>query len=141
MDELLKQIATKRKLIQGTRESLKRAVENQNAANTERQKSTIRKVADEIYELKVKVQEKRIEQVDSEEDIKTWTDSVDQELETWDDGIANPMKTMNVWKEREDDKTKQHEKEIEAKERHDIFKQKLEFDNAKGSKRWNMNCK
>ncbi len=70
MDELLKQINTKRKLIEGTRDSLKRALGNQNATSTERQKNTIRKVADEIYELKVKVQENRIERGDDEAEIK-----------------------------------------------------------------------
>ena len=63
MDEILKQIDTKRKLIQSTCEALKRAIDNKNLVSIERQRSTITKTANEVYELNVKVQELRIRKV------------------------------------------------------------------------------
>ena len=61
MDELLKQIDNKRELVRVTRDALKRAIENRSLTSIERQKGTITKTANEIYELKVNVQAIRIE--------------------------------------------------------------------------------
>ena len=82
MEGLLKKIETKRILIQSTLRTLKHVLDSQNITSAERQKNTIRKVADEIYELRVSVQESRIEKGDCEGEIKTWTDSIDNELGT-----------------------------------------------------------
>ena len=122
MEGLLKKIETKRVLIQSTLKTLKQALDSQNVTSAERQKNTIRKVADEIYELRVSVQESRIEKGDDDGEIKTWTDSIDNELGTWDNEITNASKTMNTWKEQEDEQAKLHKEEIEAKARQDLFK-------------------
>ena len=71
MDELLKQIDNKRELVRVTRDALKRAIENKSLTSIERQKGTITKTANEIYELKVNVQAIRIEKGDNAEDIQT----------------------------------------------------------------------
>ena len=89
MKGLLKKIETKRILIQSTLKTLKQTLDSQNVTSADRQKNTIRKVADEIYELRVSVQESRIEKGDDEGEIKTWTDSIDNELGTWDIEITN----------------------------------------------------
>ena len=81
------------------------------------------------------MQESRIEKGDDEEEIKTWTDSIDNELGTWDNEITNASKTMNTWKEQEDEQAKLHKEEIEAKARQDLFKEQLEFDQAKMKQR------
>ena len=122
-------------LIQSTLKTLKQALDSQNVTSAERQKNTIRKVADEIYELRVSVQENRIEKGDDEGEIKTWTDSIDNELGTWDNEITNASKTMTTWKEQEDEQAKLHKEEIEAKARQDMFKEQLEFDQAKMKQR------
>ena len=109
---------------------MKQALDSQNATSAECQKNTIRKVVDEIYKLRVSVQESRIEKGDDEGEIKTWTDSIDNELGTWDNEITNASKTM-TWKEQEDEQAKLHKEEIEAKTRQDLFKEQLEFDQAK----------
>ena len=71
MKGLLKKIETKRILIQSTLKTLKQALDSQNVTSADRQKNTIRKVADEIYELRGSVQESRIEKRDDEGEIKT----------------------------------------------------------------------
>ena len=128
MEGLLKKFETKRILIQSTLKTLKQALDSQNVTSAERQKKTIRKVADKIYELRVSVQESRIEKGDDEGEIKTWTDSIDNELGTWDNEITNASKTMTTWKEQEDEQAKLHKEEIEAKwtERNPVKTNKLE---------------
>ena len=128
MDEYLKQIGTKQKIIQGTRDAIKRAIENRNATSIERQRKTITKTAEEIYELKVKIHEIRIERGDNEDEIKTWTDSIERELETWDNEVASALKTTAEWKQQEDERAKLRELEMAAKEREEKFKQDMEFD-------------
>ena len=109
---------------------------SQNVTSAERQKNTIRKVADEIYELRAEsVQESRIEKGDDEGEIKTLTDSIDNELGNWDNEITNASKTMTTWKEQEDEQAKLHKEEIEVKARQDLFKEQLEFDQAKMKQR------
>ena len=135
MEGLLKKIETKRILIQSTPKTLKQALDSQNVTSAERQKNTIREVADEIYELRVSVQESCIEKGDDDEEIKTWTDSIDNELGTWDNEITNASKTINTWKEQEDEQAKLHKEEIEAKARQDLFKEQLEFDQEKMKQR------
>ena len=125
----------KRILIQSTLKTLKQALDSQNVTSAERQKNTIRKVADEIYELRVSVQESRIEKGDDDGEIKTWTESIDNELGTWDNEITNASKTINTWKEQEDEQAKLHKEEIEAKARQELFKEQLEFDQAKMKQR------
>ena len=44
-------------------------------------------------------------------------------------------KTMTTWKEQNDEQAKLHKEEIEAKTRHDLFKEQLEFDKAKMKQR------
>ena len=131
MEGLLKKIETKRILIQSTLKTLKQALDSQNVKSAERQKNTIRKVADEIYELRVSVQESRIEKGDDEGEIKTWTDSIDNELGTWDNEIANASKTMTTWKEQEDEQARLHKEEIEAKTRQDLFKRTIGIRSSK----------
>ena len=126
---------TERILIQSTLKTLKQALDSQNVTSAERQKNTIRKVADEIYELRVSVQENRIEKGDDEGEITTWTDSIDNELGTWDNEITNASKTMTTWKKQEDEQAKLHKEEIEAKARQDLFKEQLEFDQTKMKQR------
>ncbi|XP_028415664.1 uncharacterized protein LOC114539027 [Dendronephthya gigantea] len=128
MEEAIKQIEIKQKLAQGTCETLERAIERRNITSIERHKNTIRKTADEIYELKVKVQEIRIGNGDEASEIKTWTDSIELELERWDSEIAKTLKITNKWKQEEEEEAKLHKQEIEAKARHEQFEQQLEFD-------------
>ena len=99
-----------------------------NVTSAERQKKAIRKVADEIYELRVSVQESRMEKGDDEREIKTWTDNIDNELGTWDNEITKASKTVNTWKEQNDKQAKLHKEEIKAKARQDLFKEQFEFD-------------
>ena len=122
-------------MIQITLKTLKQGLDSQIVTSAERQKNTIRKVADEIYELRVSVQESRIEKGDDEGEIKTLTDSIDNELGNWDNEITNASKTMTTWKEQEDEQEKLHKEEIEAKARQDLFKEQLEFDQAKMKQR------
>jgi succinate dehydrogenase/fumarate reductase flavoprotein subunit len=89
MDELVKRIEAKRKVVQSTREAMKRAIENQNTASIQRQKNIIKKTVGEIYELKVEVQEIRIQKGDDEEEIQTWTNDMELELEAWDNELEN----------------------------------------------------
>ena len=114
---------------------------NANVTSAERQKKTIRKVADEIYELRVSAQESRMEKGDDEREIKTWTDSIDNELGTWDNEITKASKTVNTWKEQEDKQAKLHKEEIKAKARQDLFKEQIEFDQAKMKQGWSMSLK
>ena len=74
----------------------------------------------------MKVQELRIAKGDSAEDIKTWTDKIEQELETWDSETLNAQKTTAAWKQREKEDEKLYEKEMAAKERHELFKESME---------------
>ena len=81
------------------------------------------------------MQESRIEKGDDEGEIKTLTDSIDNELGNWDNEITNASKTMTTWKEQEDEQEKLHKEEIEAKARQDLFKEQLESDQAKMKQR------
>ena len=78
----MKQIKTKCELVLNVCDALKRAIENQSETNIERQKTTIAKTANEIHELKVKVQEMRIHKGDDKDEIKTWSESIEGDLET-----------------------------------------------------------
>ncbi|XP_028408199.1 uncharacterized protein LOC114530777 [Dendronephthya gigantea] len=131
MEELVKRIDTKRKVILSTSDTIKRAIENRNVASIERQRNTMRKAADEIYELKVQVQEIRIQKDDNEDEIQSWTKNIEQELESWDNEIAGILETTQEWKREDNKKAKSREQEIAAKERHDLFKEQLEYDKAK----------
>ncbi|CAB3994749.1 Hypothetical predicted protein [Paramuricea clavata] len=128
MDELLKQIDNKRELVRVTRDALKRAIENRSLTSIERQKGTITKTANEIYELKVNVQAIRIGKGDNAEDIQTWTENVDQELEIWDREINDASKATTEWKQQEDKETTMREQEKIAETRREIHKEQLEFD-------------
>ena len=129
MDELVKRIEAKRKVVQSTREAMKRAIENQNTASIQRQKNIIKKTVGEIYELKVEVQEIRIQKGDDEEEIQTWTNDMKLELEAWDNELENVSKWE--WKRKEEEEAKLRDQELAAKERQDLFKEQLEFDKAK----------
>ncbi|CAB4007350.1 Hypothetical predicted protein, partial [Paramuricea clavata] len=128
MDELLKQIDNKRELVRVTRDALKRAIENRSLTSIERQKGTITKTANEIYELKVNVQAIRIGKGDNAEDIQTWTENIDQELEIWDREINDASKATTEWKQQEDKETTMREQEKIAETRREIHKEQLEFD-------------
>ena len=131
MDELVKQIKTKRELVLSACDALKRAIENRSETNIGRQKTTITKNANEIHELKVKVQEMRIHKGDDKDEIKTWSESIEGDLETWDNKIAETQKTIRAWKEREQEDVKVREQELATKQRQDLFKESMEFDKAK----------
>ena len=128
MDELLKQIDNKRELVRVTRDALKRAIENRSLTSIDRQKGTITKTANEIYEIKVNVQAIRIEKGDKAEDIQTWTENIDQELEIWDREINDANKATTEWKQQEDKESTMREQEKVAEARREIHEEQLEFD-------------
>ena len=69
MEELMKQIGIKRKLIFNARETIKRSIEKRNTTGIERQKTTVSKLTSEIDHLKFRIQELRIERSDNDDEI------------------------------------------------------------------------
>ena len=131
MEELLKAIDTKRELLRVTRENIGKALDKKNATSVERQKKTIEKTVQEIYEIKVKIQELKIQSGEDIEETTQWASKIDQELEICDEEVPTVNNKITEWKRDENEKAKQAEEQIAGKLREELFREQLQFDKAK----------
>lgn len=76
----LKSIETKLALLQFTDEETANIIEKAQLSSLERQRKIVEKKVDEVHNLKVEIQEAKLQRGEKTDDIKNWTGEIDAAL-------------------------------------------------------------
>ena len=94
LEELIKAIERKFELLQFTHEDTPKTIEKGNLSGMERQKKTLESKVEEIHGLKVKIQELKFEQGEQAEDVRKWSNEVEQRVTAFDDVVSSLEKCV-----------------------------------------------
>ena len=72
----------------------------------ERKKTTVGKLTSKIYQLKLRIQELRIERGDNDDEIGKWLNEMDLELERFDREMDDVKQTTGNWEKEEQKRTR-----------------------------------
>ena len=80
IENLSKNIETKLRLVKFTQEQAEKSVETNNVLAMGRQMKTLTTKVGEVHQIKVKIQELKIEKGENIEDIQTWNAALEDKL-------------------------------------------------------------
>ncbi|CAB4002739.1 Hypothetical predicted protein, partial [Paramuricea clavata] len=119
IENLSKNIETKLRLIKFTQEQAEKSVETNNVLAMERQIKTLTMKVGEVHDIKVKIQELKIEKGENIEDIQTWNAALEDKLFAIEAQIAdvdNSLKRIGQ-KAIEAEKLKEEEMAAQSRQR------------------------
>ena len=103
MEELVKTLETKTQLLKLTRDDTPGVLAKGNLSALERQHKTLQSLLDEVHDVKLRVQEKKLAETSTEE-VKTWTIEIQTSLEPFEDAITEIEQTVKDLKDAENKK-------------------------------------
>ncbi|CAB4044395.1 Hypothetical predicted protein, partial [Paramuricea clavata] len=89
IENLSKNIETKLRFIKFTQEQAVKSVETNNVLAMERQIKTLTTKVGEVHDIKVKIQELKIEKGENIEDLQTWDAALEDKLFAIEEQIAD----------------------------------------------------
>lgn len=95
LEKLIKEIGTKLQLLEFKRSKGKDIVAKKNTATLERHVDALATLAKEVDEVKVKIEEKKLEEGLSMEEVCTWSNEIDEKIEGVDAEIEYLRKCLN----------------------------------------------
>ncbi|XP_028415015.1 uncharacterized protein LOC114538094 [Dendronephthya gigantea] len=131
IESLSKNIETKLKLISFTQEQAEKSVGTNNVLAIRRQIKTLTTKVSEIHEIKVKIQELKLENGDNIEDIQTWNTDLENKLFTVEAQIADMDMSLKRINQKAVKAEKFKEEEMAAQSRQRKFEDELKLEKAK----------
>ena len=128
MEELVKTLETKIQLLKLTRDDTAGVLAKRKLSALERQHKTLQFLLDEVHDVKLRVQEKKLAETSAEE-VKTWTTEIQTSLEPFEDAITEIEQAIKDLKLKDtENKKKQQEADIAAAlAREEKYKEQLNF--------------
>lgn len=96
-------------------------------SDLEHQERTISKKIVEIQEIEIQIQEKKFETGSSADDVKTWTDGIEQHMKKFEATLKELRQTIKDSKEREREENQRKEEQVRA----EAQQRQLEFEQEK----------
>ena len=93
MEELVKTLETKIQLLKLTRDDTPGVLAKGKLSALECQQKTLQSILDEVHDVKLCVQEKKLAETSAEE-VKTWTTVIQTSLEPFEDAIMEIEQTI-----------------------------------------------
>lgn len=121
----LKSIETKLALLQFTDEETANIIEKAPLSSLERQCKIIEKKVDEVHNLKVEVQEAKLQHGEKIDDIKKWTGEIDTALSEFEHSISEMEKIAKEIKRKQLEEEKQAELSFTAQMKEKQFQKEL----------------
>ena len=103
-DELIKKIERKFKMLKFTQDNMPRVLKRSKPRNLERQLKVFEDQSDQVLQLTVEVQEKRIQEGDEIDEIQAWSLDIEKRLEEFDetmDLLRKAVESLNKQTARE----------------------------------------
>lgn len=119
------------KLLKFTLEQGATDIQKRNITAMERQRKTLTNKVEEVHDIKVRVQELRIEKGDSLDEIQEWNAKLEDSVTWYEKAVADLDKSISEIKSDESQAAKQKEEETTAEIREQKFQEELRFEKAK----------
>ena len=130
MEELVKTLETKIQLLKLTRDDTLGVLAKGKLSALERQHKTLQSLLDEVHDVKLRVQEKKLAETSAEE-VKTWTTEIQTSLEPFEDAITVIEQTIKNLKDTENKKKQQEADNAATLAREEKYKEQLNFEKEK----------
>ena len=127
MEELVKTLETKIQLLKLTRDDTTGVLAKGKLSALERQHKTLQSLLDEVHDVKLRVQEKKLAETSAEE-VKTWTTEIQTSLEPFEDAITEIEQAIKDLKDTENKKKQQEADIAAALAREEKYKEQLNFE-------------
>ena len=112
LEELNKAIETKIQLLKFTHEQAEKAIEKGNITAMERQRKTLATKVEEVHDIQVKVQERRIEKGDNLEGIQGWNTKIEDSVAAYEKAVADLDKSVKEIRDKEVEAAKWKEERV-----------------------------
>lgn len=136
LEELNKAIETKIQLLKFTHEQAEKAIEKGNITAMERQRKTLATKVEEVHDIQVKVQERRIEKGDNLEEIQGWNTKIEDSVAAYEKAVADLDKSVKEIRDKEVEAAKWREERVAAEIREKKFEEELRLEKAKLEQRF-----
>ena len=136
LEELNKAIETKIQLLKFTHEQAEKAIEKGNITAIERQRKTLATKVEEVHDIQVKVQERRIEKGDNLEGIQGWNTKIEDSVAAYEKAVADLDKSVKEIRDKEVEAAKWREERVAAEIREKKFEEELRLEKAKLEQRF-----
>ena len=137
----LKSIETKLALLQFTDEETANIIEKAQLSSLERQRKIVERKVDEVHNLKVEIQEAKLQRGEKTGDIKEWTGEIDAALSKFEHSISEMEKIAKEIKRKKLEEEKQAELSFTAQMKEKQFEKELQFEEEKHEKRLHLEKK
>ena len=127
LDELLKQINGKLHMLKFTQEDTKRILEGNKIKAIERHAKVYENLIEQAHNIKVEVQQSKIEKGDVPEEVREWSREIEGKISVFEVAVEE-IKERIV---SEHTKVKSEEEKIEQEKRRQQFEQELKFEETK----------
>ena len=137
----LKSIETKLALLQFTDEETANIIEKAQLSVLERQRKIVEKKVDEVHNLKVEIQEAKLQRGKNTDDIKKWTGEIDAALSKFEHSISEMQKIAKEIKRKQLEEEKQPKLSFTAQMKEKQFEKELQFEEEIYEKRLHLEKK
>ena len=127
VEELLKQIDGKLRMLKFTEEDTPRVLKDHKVKAMERHTRVFEELIEQTHKLKIEVQQIRIEKGDTAEEVREWSLDIESKVSGFEEVVDEIKETIT----REHTKVKNEEEEIEKEKRRLHFEEELKFEETK----------
>ena len=127
LEKLIKEVGTKLQLLEFKKSKGKDIVEKKNTTTLERHVDALATLAKEVDEVKVKIEEKKLEEGLSMEEVCTWSNEIDEKIEGVDAEIEYLRKCLNEARQLAEKEKEDELRSIEREKQLEFEKEKLEM--------------
>jgi hypothetical protein len=127
VEELLKQIDGKLRMLKFTQEDTPRVLKDHKVKAMERHTRVFEELIEQTHKLKIEVQQIRIEKGDAAEGNREWSLDIESKVSGFEEVVDEIKETIT----REHTKVKNEEEEIEKEKRRLHFEEDLKFEETK----------
>ena len=131
----LKSMKTKIKLIKLTDEETQRTIEKGHVPSLERQQRVLKTKLEEVYSLKVEIQEFKIQSDEETDNIREWSSDIDSQLTTFEGNIEKLESVIKELNKRSLEQTKQDEEQLIEQMKKKQFEREMKFEEEKFEQR------
>ena len=138
-ENLSKKVAGKLGLLTYTKGETRAALDTKDCKGIERHLKIYESKIEEVFELKTKVQELKLEEGEDQEEIKAWSSKIDTEIKKFNPIMAELQKSVKeiISSERKEEErepllSKQRQHELQTELEKARYEQKLKFEKKLG---------
>lgn len=112
LEDLIKLMETKTEMLRFTHDETPRLLEEKHLSSMERQRKTLETKVEEVHDIKVRMQELKIQQGEKGDEIRDWSVKIEHNMAVFEQAITNLGKAVKQVKQDLLKETRDEEEKI-----------------------------